>query len=349
MTKIRVKTNKEYDVIIQNGGIDIAGNILSKAHAPSKAMIVCDDNVEKPYLERVSVALAKNGFCVFSHVIPSGENSKNFDVYAEILQSLENNSFLRNDVILALGGGVVGDVCGFAASTYMRGIDFVQIPTTLLAMIDSAIGGKTAIDFCGHKNLIGAFYQPCLVIVDVNVLDTLPDSEWKNGLGEGVKYAVLKGGNIEKMLLRGVNSDNVEEFVTECVKYKSEIVARDEFDGSHRKLLNLGHTIGHALEAESGYALKHGVAVAKGVRVMAEAAFRKGEIKTADYVKICDMLSSCGFYDKENIDVRSLLKYVRMDKKAQDNDSVVCVKICGTGKCTTEKMTFDDFADYLTK
>lgn len=349
MTKIRIKTNNRYDIVVQKGGIDRLGVHISKIHEVCKVMIVCDENVKELYLDRAICSLAGSGFCVFYHVIPAGEQSKCFEVYTEILQSLESNAFLRNDIVVALGGGVVGDVCGFAAATYMRGIDLVQVPTTLLAMIDSAVGGKTAIDFCGTKNLIGSFYQPCLVVADTKSLDTLPDSEWKNGLGEGIKYAVLKGGKIAKILMCGVNANNVEIFVTECIKYKSSIVAKDEYDGKDRRLLNLGHTIGHALESESGYALKHGIAVAKGVRIMAEAAFKEGEMKSRDYIYICDLLKVCGFYDNKNIDVKPLMTYVRMDKKTQSKNNLICVKIQRAGKCRLQKMTFDDFVKYVSK
>ncbi len=346
MEKIRVNTSQKYDVIFDR--IDNIGGIISRIHEPSKVMIVSDENVAPLYLNRVVSSLKKSGFNSFAHILPAGEKSKCMDRYVEIIKDMQERKFLRSDLVLSLGGGVVGDIGGFVAETYMRGIDFVNVPTSLIGMIDSAVGGKCGIDFGGVKNLIGSFYQPKVVVVDTLTLDTLQDIEWKNGLGEGVKYALLVGGKIADIIESGVDGNNVYDFVKACVEYKANIVARDEKDFYERHLLNLGHTIGHALEAKSGYALRHGIAVAKGIRVMLEASFKAGEITKRDYNRALKMLSTCAYYDSEDVDIMSLARYITLDKKG-DGASIAIVKIRGVGKCEIVKMSGEQFVEYLTK
>ncbi len=341
---ITVGTNKKYDVVFLP--LKEVGDALLQVARDAKVMIVTDKRVASLYLEDVTRSIKGSGFSVFSHVIDEGEGSKNYNTYLDIVKEMHLNTFVRSDVIVALGGGVVGDIAGFCAATYMRGISYVQIPTTLLAMIDSSIGGKTAIDFGDTKNLIGAFYQPSLVAVDVNTLNTLEDVEWKNGLGEGVKYAILKGGKIAKLISKGIDSGSATELVYECIKYKAKVVKCDEWDRGVRRFLNLGHTIGHALEGESEYALKHGIAVAKGIRVMLDCALKNNEIKRSEYKKIDTMLRVCGFYDSSDIDVLSLMKYIALDKKADDK-AITLVKIKGVGRCRLQRMSLQDYETYL--
>lgn len=347
MTKISVNTKQKYEVIFQRGGIASLGQLLLPLHSQCRVLIVCDENVEKLYLQIAMHTLKANGYGVFTHVLRCGEQNKNFASYQSVLNALLQNGFTRSDLLIALGGGVIGDVVGFVAATYMRGIDYVQVPTTLMAMIDSAIGGKTAIDFGGIKNSVGAFHQPILVVEDVSALDTLADCEWKNGLGEGLKYAVLQGGSIYEIARCGIDANNVEKFAIECVKYKAKIVEGDEKDRGERKLLNLGHTVAHALEAQSGYVLKHGIAVAKGVLVMAQAAKKAGEIKDKDFEKIIALLQTFGFYDNGEIAVELLEEYFAHDKKACGTDSICFVKIKGIGNCGLQTVPQKEFVKYL--
>lgn len=344
MDKIRVNTKEKYDVIFDT--IDNVASHVARFGDISKVMIVSDENVAPLYLNRVVSSFKKGGYCVKSYILKAGEQSKCFDEYLSIIKELSQNEFTRNDAIISLGGGVVGDVAGFCASTYMRGIAYIAMPTSLLAMIDSAIGGKCGVDFDGYKNLIGTFYQPKIVIVDTLTLDTLKDIEWKNGLGEGVKYAILASGRIASLLQNGVNSSSVKEFVWECDKYKSKIVSRDEKDNNSRKLLNLGHTIGHALEAKSGYCLKHGIAVAKGIEVMLNACYSHNEIGKKEYDRIRTMLSACGFYDSECVQIEDLMPYISLDKKA-GKDYISIIKIKGVGNCSIEKMDKNKLVEYL--
>ncbi len=346
MEKIRVNTSQKYDVILDR--IDNIGGIISRIHEPCKVMIVSDENVAPLYLNRVVSSLKKSGFNSFAHILPAGEMSKCMERYVDIISDMQERKFLRSDIVISLGGGVIGDIGGFVASTYMRGVDFVNIPTSLIGMIDSAVGGKCGIDFGGVKNLIGSFYQPKVVIIDTLVLDTLQDIEWKNGLGEGIKYALLAGGKIADIIEVGVDGNNVYDFVKDCIEYKANIVVRDEKDYNERHLLNLGHTIGHALEAKSGYVLRHGIAVAKGIRAMLDASFKAGEIAKRDYNRALKILSTCAYYDSEDIDIMSLARYITLDKKG-DGASIAIVKIKGIGKCEIAKMSGEQFVDYLTK
>lgn len=260
---VPVKASGSYDITIGNGLLFSAGEIIKKVKEPCRAVIVTDSNVDVLYSKRVAESLEKEGFCVSKFVFTAGEQSKNIKTFSDILEFLASEKITRSDLLVALGGGVVGDITGFAASCYLRGVDFVQLPTTLLAAVDSSVGGKTAIDLAAGKNLAGAFYQPIAVICDTDTFATLPEKEVSCGYAEIIKYGVLFS---EEFCVSLENKEcDVNEIVEKCVIFKRDVVQKDEFDNGERKLLNLGHTAAHGIEKVSGYTLTHGQAVAVGM------------------------------------------------------------------------------------
>ena len=346
MIEVEVKVNSPYLVKIESGALARLGDELKKVTRANKVLVVTDANVKGLYLERGVQSLTDAGYEVHSFVFTAGEQSKTADTYLNIISALGENGFKRTDAVVALGGGVVGDIAGFAAATYMRGIDVVQVPTTLLAMIDSSIGGKTGVDLPYGKNLLGAFHQPKLVLADIALLDTLPQKEWANGIGEGIKYACLAGGRIYEIMKGGLDKNNLEEFVALCAGYKADVVAKDEKEGGLRKLLNLGHTVGHAIEKQSNFEIAHGVAVAYGVAIMANAALKSGGLSTDDCDRINELLSKYGLADTPKID-ESIMSAIRVDKKAEGANGISIVTINGIGNCAVKKMTFSEFESYI--
>lgn len=272
MKTIHVHASVSYDVLIGTGMLEELGNhLLLTLKKNCKVAIISDSNVWPLYGDRVVNSLACAGFEVFHFTFPAGEASKNATTYLEILNFLAESHITRADALLALGGGVTGDITGFAAATYLRGIPYVQIPTTLLAMVDSSVGGKTAIDLPAGKNLVGAFYQPRLVICDLNTLDSLPGSVFRDGCAEVIKYGVLYDAELFAHLKTCGPAFDREAVVSRCVELKRDVVAEDEFDVSARQKLNLGHTIGHGIEAQSNFSITHGQAVAIGMAIVTKA------------------------------------------------------------------------------
>lgn len=276
MTAIHVTASREYDILIEPGILDELGQRTAAIHHPCKAAVVSDSNVYPLYGARAEASLSAAGFETVSFVFPAGEESKNLGTYSKLLGFLAENKLSRSDIIIALGGGVTGDMAGFAAATYLRGIEFVQVPTTLLAMVDSSVGGKTAVDLDAGKNLVGAFHQPSLVLCDTDTLATLPDDIFRDGCAEVIKYGLLGDENFFNTLAATHVRDNLEPVIARCVSMKRDLVAEDEFDTGARRLLNLGHTFGHAVEAKSDFSISHGSAVAMGMALITRAAAKLG-------------------------------------------------------------------------
>lgn len=272
MKTIHVQASKSYDVVIGNGLLKQLGkHLFSVLNRKCKVAVISDSNVYPLYGEFAEASLKQNGFEPVHYVFPAGEASKNSATYISILNFLAENHLTRADAIVALGGGVTGDMSGFAASTFLRGIPYVQIPTTLLAMVDSSVGGKTAIDLPAGKNLVGAFYQPSLVLCDLDTLNTLPQQIFCDGCAEVIKYGVLYDADLfDHLATFGLDFDR-EDVISRCVAWKRNVVAEDEFDTGARAKLNLGHTIGHSIEAQSNFAVSHGQAVAIGMAIIAKA------------------------------------------------------------------------------
>lgn len=264
--------SRDYDVLVGRGLLAHLGVEAGELSGGRQAVVCCDENVAPLYLETVRRSLADAGASVSHLVIPAGEAQKNLARAEEIYGVLYDRGVRRTDLLVALGGGVVGDLAGFAAATYQRGVRLVQVPTTLLAQVDAGIGGKVAVDFRAGKNYVGTFYQPALVVCDLDVLGTLPAAELRSGAAEVAKYALLAGGELwagaDELAGGGLEAASVGEgLVADCVSYKLAVVAEDEREETgHRALLNLGHTVGHAIEAATGFRrFSHGEAVALGL------------------------------------------------------------------------------------
>ena len=276
MKRIHVSASREYDVLIERGSFAQLGKLCADTVRGRRCVVVSDTNVAPLYLAPALASLQAAGFEASSYIFPAGEASKCGETYLDLLENLAQRQLTRADVLVALGGGVAGDLTGFAAATYLRGVALVQVPTTLLACVDSSVGGKTAIDLKHGKNLCGAFYQPSLVICDPDLLSTLPESVFSEGCAEVIKYGML--GSAELLdRLRGANiAGQLEYVIAKCVEMKRDIVECDEFDTGRRQLLNLGHTFAHSIETLSGYAVPHGQAVAIGMAIITRAAVHKG-------------------------------------------------------------------------
>ena len=272
MITVTIDASKQYDIQIGAGILHTIGQETRSLGKAEKVCIVSDSNVWPLYGEIVAKSLEIEGFDVISFVFPAGEESKNSTVYLELMNFLAESQLTRTDILIALGGGVVGDLCGFTAATYLRGIRFIQIPTTLLSAVDSSVGGKTAIDLPAGKNLCGAFCQPSLVLCDTDTLNTLPHEIFLDGCAEVIKYGVLYDAEFFRYLEETGPDFDREKVIARCVELKRNVVMADEFDTGERMKLNLGHTIGHGVEAMSNFTLSHGKAVAIGMSIVAKAS-----------------------------------------------------------------------------
>ncbi len=272
MKIISVHTHNPYDVLVERGILKHCGEHIRPLTKAGKCAIITDDNVDALYSEAVTASLENSGFSVAKFVFPHGEGSKNAQTLLNIYEFLCENEITRSDCLIALGGGVVGDITGFAAATFLRGMQYVQIPTTLLAQVDSSVGGKTAIDLPQGKNLVGAFKQPIVVLCDPDALSTLPELFLSDGMGEVIKYGMIRDAALFEKLC-GLTLDTVQEHFDEiiptCIAIKRDVVENDPFDHGERMILNFGHTIGHAIEAYYHYeTYTHGSAVAAGMCLM---------------------------------------------------------------------------------
>ena len=346
MTEVMIKASHNYPILIDDSLLKVSGNLIREKVGGDKACIVCGDNVAKLYASTVGDSLTKAGYETYLFVYPHGERSKTPEMYVRLLQHLAENNISRSDIVVALGGGVTGDLAGFAAATYMRGIRYVQIPTTLLAMVDSSVGGKTAVDLPSGKNLVGAFWQPELVLCDYSTLDTLPDEYFRDGCAEVIKYGVLQDPDILSLVLEA--KDNMENIIEKCVTIKRDIVQEDEFDHGKRGLLNLGHTVAHAIEKRSNYGMSHGKAVSIGLASIARAASANGDCdqKTVDF--IISLLTKIGLptvsvYSKEEI-----CEALVFDKKRSGNNiSLIIPK--SLGDCEIRPLPIKEAKTYLSK
>lgn len=343
---VAVKASGNYDITIGKGLLSNVGEILKGIKKPCRTVIVTDSNVDPLYSDAVIESLEKAGYSADKYVFAAGEKSKNAATFVEILEFLASEKITRSDLLVALGGGVVGDITGFAASCYLRGIDFVQIPTTLLAAVDSSVGGKTAIDLKAGKNLAGAFYQPIAVICDTDTFETLPEKEVACGYAEVIKYGILFEKEFCDSLMSG--KCDIDEIVEKCVIFKRDIVERDEFDNGERKLLNLGHTAAHGIEKVSGYSLTHGQAVAVGTVIATKIAENFGICKEGTYREVEKMLEEFNLPTKYDITAEELCEAALSDKKRQSSKLTLVLpeKI---GKCVLYDVDVENLKDIFSK
>ncbi|MBD5162927.1 MAG: 3-dehydroquinate synthase [Oscillibacter sp.] len=278
MQTVMVNASTAYPVHIGPGLLEKAGGLIAEVTRSRACAVITDTTVEKLYAGRVCRSLQDAGFQVFLHAFPAGERNKNLTSYGKILEFLAENRLTRSDFVVALGGGVAGDMAGFAAATYQRGIDYIQIPTTFLAASDSSVGGKTAIDLAAGKNLAGAFHQPNMVVCDTDAFRTLPPDTFADGMAETLKHGLIADRDFFEALAH--RTVDVDGMVRRNVEIKASVVGEDEFERGRRKLLNFGHTLGHAIEKISGFTVTHGHAVAIGM-VLAARAGEKMDLSPA--------------------------------------------------------------------
>ena len=343
---ISVKASRCYDIHIGEGLLDRVGEYISHLTLGKKIMIVSDDTVAALYLDRLKAALDNLGYECHSYVFPHGEESKCADTYLGILSALASAHFDRSDSIFALGGGVVGDISGFSAATYMRGIRYVQIPSTLLSAVDSSVGGKCAIDIKEGKNLVGAFWQPSAVICDVKLLDTLPKEYFSDGMAEVIKYAMIRSRSLADILAGGKAKERIIDVIEECVRIKRDIVAVDERDTGLRAILNFGHTAAHAIEAESNFSISHGRAVGMGMLMICKGARKMGLCSEDTVATLRSMMEDYSLTLECPYPTEILLPYIKNDKKCK-GDSVELVLPRSVGECELRKVAFEKIHDYI--
>ena len=331
-------SNKPYTIYIDNSFDGFKTIISEKYDGKNKACIITDSNVSPLYLDAFKDVILDCFSTVAFFVVDAGEENKNLDTVSTVYEFLTENKFNRKDVLFALGGGVVGDMTGFCAATYMRGIDFVQVPTTLLSQVDSSIGGKTGVDFKQYKNMVGAFKMPVAVLINTSTLKTLPDEQFASGMGEVLKAGLLKDGAFYEwtinnfMEINDKEEDVINEMIRRSIDIKRIIVEKDPFEKGDRALLNLGHTAGHAIEKYMNFKYSHGACVALGIIVAGFISYKREMISTEDFYEIRDMFVPFDLpISVDAIDADEIVKLTKSDKKA-DNGFVKFVLLKKIGK-----------------
>ncbi len=334
----------QYEVKIGSGLMPSLGREVSSCTKAKRCAVVSGENVFPLYGSTALESLRDAGFDAYPIVFPAGENTKCLQRYGELLDFLAEHTLTRSDCVIALGGGVTGDLAGFAASTFQRGIGFIQVPTTLLAAVDSSVGGKTAINLPAGKNQAGTFYQPSLVLCDTDTLDTLPGRELMAGYAEVIKYGILGDKTLFSALENG--HENISEIIERCVQCKADIVAEDEHDLGKRRLLNLGHTFGHAIEKRSAYTLLHGEAVAAGTAMISRAAVRKGMLDRNSCSRVLSLLQAYSLPTESPYPANELYDTLLLDKKFSQGKLHLIVP-CGIGYCKTVAVTPTELKEWL--
>jgi 3-dehydroquinate synthase len=346
MTVIPVEVSKKYDIMIDAGLLaNVGAKTKEVCKNAEKAMLVTDDIVDELYADKVEESLKSAGLEVTRFVFSHGEKMKNTSVYISLLNELGKANLTRTDVIAALGGGVVGDLAGFAAATYLRGIKLVQIPTTLLAMVDSSVGGKTALNLISGKNQVGTFYQPDLVLCDYETLETLPENIFSDGCAEMIKHAAIADAELFELLMQN-SPPQIEDIIARNVKIKCDIVAQDEKDTGIRQLLNFGHTIAHGIEKLSEYKVSHGSAVAIGMVIISLGACRMHLCTEATHAQIKAAVKKYGLPSKTEIDPEELIEAAFSDKK-RSGDKITLVVPEKIGKCYLKKFSMEELAQFV--
>ncbi len=341
MERVRIETQKPYDVLIGPGLLSRAGEEIAKIMRPCRAAVITDDTVRILYGEAAVDSLQKAGFETDIWAFPHGERHKTMDTLAAALEWLGSIELSRSDLVVALGGGVPGDLAGFAAAVYNRGMRFIQIPTTLLAAVDSSVGGKTAVDLKAGKNMAGAFHQPELVLCDTGVIRALPAELKRDGLAEMLKYGVLTDPELFASLHTSAWEKRMEQVIARCVSIKRDYVTGDETDVGKRQFLNLGHTFGHAVELCSGFALTHGQGVGVGMVMAARAAGRNPAV-------IENACLACGLPIRVPYSAKELSAAALHDKKRRGG-KITLVLPETIGKCYLKTIDVDELPGYFAK
>ncbi len=333
MRKITVKGKDGYNIFIEKGLISKAGEYIRGVTLAKRAFLISDSNVMSLYGETVLDSLKASGFEVSAFAFEAGEKSKTLETVTNIVNAMCESGLARNDIVVALGGGVVGDMAGFASAIYLRGIDFAQIPTTLLSQVDSSVGGKTGCDLAFGKNLVGAFHNPRLVLIDSNTLKTLPQKYMNDGMGEVIKYGAIKSEALFKKLEACESFEDIAEAtIGECVDIKRKVVEKDFTEKGERMLLNFGHTVGHAIEKyESFEGMSHGEAVGVGMCEITKASERAGYTEKGTAKRIEKLLEKFSLPTKASVSVQEITDNMLFDKKRRDDFlNLVIVKKIGS-------------------
>lgn len=346
MRRVHIAASESYDVLIGHGLLQQVGEESAKLIKPCRAMIVSEKKIFALYGAALQHSLEQAGFTVFRFLHAGGEGAKSLAVFGELQNALCENRFSRSDAIFALGGGVTGDLAGFAAATYQRGIAFFQVPTTLLAAVDSSVGGKTAVNLPAAKNQVGCFYQPKAVFCDMDTLRTLSETEYRCGCAEVIKYGVLGDAAFFDALEQTDIRAQEEDVIAHCVEMKRDLVQKDEFDKGQRRLLNFGHTIGHAVEKCSGYAVTHGDAVAIGMVMILRGAVRHGICSKADCDRVVAVLEKYHLPTACSDSAEALFEACMADKKIGGGKMHLVVPNA-IGSCTILSMEMDEFRNWL--
>ena len=329
---ISVKTGiGSYNIVLKRGALDELNNHLK---LDRKVLIVTDSGVPNEYAERV----AKQCKAPFIVTIPEGETSKSLETFELLLSKMVEYGFTRTDAVIAVGGGVVGDLSGFVAASFMRGVDFYNIPTTVLSQVDSSIGGKVAVDFKGYKNIVGAFYPPKAVIIDSNTLKTLPQRQISNGLAEAVKMSLTSNSQLFELFETEEIYNNIDKIIEESLKIKRFVVETDEKEAGLRKILNFGHTIGHAIESQNNLSeLYHGECVALGMLYVCSNAVK---------ARLLPVLKKLNLPTKIDIDKNTILEAISHDKK-KSGDKITVVFVEKVGDFEMKELTLNELEELL--
>lgn len=343
MKKVQVKASKDYEVWIGSGLLSDIGHQVKPGQ---QVAVITDQTVASLYLDQLQESLRQQGHEAEVFTFPPGEAAKSMEMLSDILEWLAGIGMTRTDLIIAFGGGVTGDLAGFAASVYLRGISFIQVPTTFLAAIDSSVGGKTAIDLKAGKNLAGSFYQPQQVICDISLLATLNDETFAEGTAEAIKYGILGDRELfEKLKCKNFRTD-LEDIIYRCVSMKRDLVETDEFDTGQRQLLNLGHTFGHCIEKLSGYRQSHGNAVAVGLALIARTAESFGHLSGGDREEIIQALKNNGLPTECSYEWEAMMEVMMRDKKRRGG-TITLIIPSAIGACALHPLALEEAGRYL--
>ncbi|MBQ0040462.1 MAG: 3-dehydroquinate synthase [Clostridiales bacterium] len=346
MEKITVNGSTSYDVIIERGILDRVGQLVRDEFAGNKALIVTDSNVAALYLDAVDDSFRAAEYETFSFTLEPGDASKSMDSYNNVLSVLAENEFGGTDVIVALGGGMVGDLTGFAAATFKRGMHCVMIPTSLLAAVDASVGGKSAINLPSGKNQVGVIRNPSIVICDPNTMSTLSDEALHEGYAEVIKYGILTGERIIRSLRVATKTGDYSEVIRLSVAIKKSVVEKDEDDSKMRQFLNLGHLVGHAIEAFRGYEISHGQAVAQGLDIESHCAALGGFIDVSTDMEIAALLEEFGFDTSYQYSLADLQPYLLRDKRLK-NGSINIIIPRKIGDCIMVEADSNKLLSYI--
>lgn len=347
MKTLNVKVGKGYNIFIEKGLMSSCGKYIKDVSNAAKVCLISDTNVYKIYGNTVEEQLRAVGYDVYTYVFDAGEESKTTATVISMVEFMAEKELTRNDLVVALGGGVCGDMAGFAAAIYLRGIDFVQIPTSLLAQVDSSVGGKTAVDLPQGKNLCGAFHQPVLVLIDPNTLDTLTPHFFSDGMAEVIKTGCIKSASLFEKTEKQNAEDIIDDIIFECVSIKAGVVERDEKEHGERALLNFGHTSGHAIEKLHNFTtISHGEAVGIGMVMITKAGEANGITEKGTCERIADVLKKYNLMTEDSNTLQDIIACMNADKK-RTADSINFVLLSKIGESFTQKIKNEDIPKFF--